>query len=424
MDANSTTLPSFILHRVIPARFARRVTVQEVVVAFLLWAGLYFPNSIGGVQSSFFFASSLAFALCLLSYLAWKDGTRPGAVTFISLPIMIILIICTFSLRSFRFGWADLALYGLLALMLTLDLRRVYPSNFVDAAFVTANLLNVASGVAILVGNEWMGQFLSAFYTQFYPELVQTMADLHKPVLTFGTHAAAGLFSYVLFWLNWETYKARGERQSLFFALCQFILLVALTSFTSLALAGLALAQMGMWFWKYNRKALVATAVCILLVSPFGVRFVQNQIAASEARAELAGAFLNSEISGPLGRYGEGGSERGKITRLLDHPLSPLGLAMPPDFSMVDSGPLEYLLRGSVPLLLLIYFGLYRFLRYNLTSRSHVLTLFLVILACETGFTLLIYARTLYLLPFFVIYLNQIVPNSKGKASHVSFAAI
>ncbi|HKV63632.1 MAG TPA: hypothetical protein VJO16_17125 [Candidatus Acidoferrum sp.] len=424
MAANSSILSFLASRRVIPARSASRVTGQEVVVAFLLWAGLYFPNSIGGVQNSVFFAISLAFALCLLSYLAWRDGTRPRAVTFISLPIMIILIACTFSLRPIRFGWADLALYSLLALMLTLDLRRVYASSFVHAAFVAANLLNIASGIAILIGSEWMGQFLSAFYTQFYPELVKTMADLHKPVLTFGTHAAAGIFSYVFFWLNWETYKAGGKAHSLFFALCQFILLVALTSFTSFALAGLALVQMGTWFWKYNRKALVAAALFIMLVSPFGVRFVENQIADSEARAELTGAFLNSEISGPLGRYGEGGSERGKITQLLEHPLSPLGLAMPAELSMVDSGPLEYLLRGSVPLLVLIYFGLYRFLRYNLASRSHALTLFLLILTCEAGFTLLIYVRTLYLLPFFVIYLNQIVPVSNEKANHFFFAGM
>jgi len=308
--------------------------------------------------------------------------------------------------------------------MLTLDLRRVYPSSFVHAAFVAANVLNIASGIAILIGSEWMGQFLSAFYSQFYPELVQTMADLHKPVLTFGTHAAAGLFSYVFFWLNWETYKTSGKTLALFFTLCQFILLVALTSFTSLALGGLALVQMGMWFWKCNRKALAATALCILLVSPFGVHFLEDQIADSKERAELAGALLNSEISGPLGRYGPGGSERGKITQLLDHPLSPFGLAMPSDFSMVDSGPLEYLLRGSVPLLVLIYFGLYRFLRYNLASRSHTLTLFLLIISCETGFTLLTYVRTFYLLPFFVIYLNQIVPVSNEKANHLSFAGV
>jgi hypothetical protein len=61
--------------------------------------------------------------------------------------------------------------------------------------------------------------------------------------------------------------------------------------------------------------------------------------------------------------------------------------------------------------LLLIYFGLYRFLRYNLTSTSHALTLFLVIIAFETGFTAFTYFRTLYLIPFFVIYLKQIAPD-------------
>ena len=237
MAANSSTFSSLMSRRVFPARSATRVTGREVVFVLLLWAGLYFPNSIGGVQSSVFFAFSLAFALCLLMYLVWKDGTRRRAVTFISLPIMIILIGCTFYSGPFDLGGPTSLSIACSHLCSRWTSGEFIRGSFVNAVFVGANLLNIASGIAILIGIEWMGHFLSAFYTQFYPELVQTMADLHKPVLTFGTHAAAGLFSYVFFWLNWETYKTRGKKLFLFFAFCQFILLVALTSFTSLALA-------------------------------------------------------------------------------------------------------------------------------------------------------------------------------------------
>ena len=117
MAANSSTLSSLMPRRVITARFASRISSREVVFVLLLWTGLYFPNSIGGVQSSLFFAISLAVALCLFLYLAWKDGTCPRAVTFLSLPIMIILIACTFVRSPFDLGGL-FALYSLLALLL------------------------------------------------------------------------------------------------------------------------------------------------------------------------------------------------------------------------------------------------------------------------------------------------------------------
>src|SRR5260370_14093568 len=114
---------------------------------------------------------------------------------------------------------------------------------------------------------------------------------------------------------------------------------------------------------------------------------------------------------------------------LFDHSFSPIGLARsasgldvssPTHFFVGDSGPVEYLLRGSVPLLFLIYLGLYGFLRRNLVSRAHSTILFFVILAFETGFSALDSSRTFFLLPFFVVYLNHIVTKRISCAPHAA----
>ncbi len=398
------------------------ISYEKAAFALLLVAGLYLPTSIHGEQSALLALVSFGVLLILFLYLAWKHGTRRRAVAFFTLPIMIILAVCTLSALfsgPFRFGWGVFAVFGLLALMLALDLRTVHPGRFVYAAFVLANMLNIACGIAILVGNEWVAEFLPAFYTQFYPDLVPTMISVHKPVLMFGTHSLAGLFVYLFFWLNWETYKMRRSLLALFFALSHLILLLALTSFTSLAFAALALAQMGIWFWKRSRKVFVAATLCVVVTVLLGGRWLENQIDGLVELPEIGVTLLNSDNNGPLARYGQGASLRPTIAYLFDHPLSPIGFVTPSNLYIVDSGPLEYLLRGSVPLLVLIYFGLYRFLRDNLASRSHALTLFLVIIAFETGFTALSYFRTPYLLPFFVIYLKQITPDTNcGLSFH------
>ncbi len=393
---------------------------DEFACALLLLAGLYLPTSIHERQSGAFDLLSFVVLLILFSYLAWKHGTRPGAVVFFTLPIMIILAACTLagSLSGpFRFGWGVFALFGLLAMLLALDLRTVSSGRFVYAVFIAANVLNLCCGIAILVGNEWIGQFLPSFYSHFYPELVPTMIRVHRPVLTFSTHSLAGLFLYLFFWLNWETYKVRRSALSLFFAISELVLLVALTSFTALTLAALALAQIFLWLWKRSRNVFVAAMLCVVAIVTLGGRLVINQLDGLVELPELGVTLLNSDNNGPLARYGPGGDLRAAIAYLYDNPLSPIGFATPSYLYIVDSGPLEYLLRGSIPLLLLIYFGLYRFLRYNLTSKSHALMLFLVIIAFETGFTAFTYFRTLFLLPFFVVYLKQIAPDLNRGSS-------
>jgi hypothetical protein len=386
----------------------------QVVVAMLLIVGMYLPTSIHEQQSTLFTLLSFVVLLILLSYLAWKHGTRPGAVVTFTLPIMIVLAACTLvGLLSgpFRFGWGVFALFGLLAMLLALDLRTVSSGRFVHAVFVVTNVLNLCCGIAILVGNEWIGQFLPSFYSHFYPELVPNMIRVHQPVLTFSTHSLAGFFLYLFFWLNWETYKVRRSALALFFAISELVLLVALTSFTALALAALALAQIFLWLWKRSRNVFVAAMLCGVVIVMLGGRLVTKQLDGLVELPELGVTILNSDNNGPMARYGPDGDLRASIAYLYDNPLSPIGFATPSYLFIVDSGPLEYLLRGSVPLLLLIYFGLYRFLQYNLMSTSRALTLFLVIMAFETGFTAFTYFRTLYLLPFFVIYLKQIAPH-------------
>jgi hypothetical protein len=286
---------------------------------------------------------------------------------------------------------------------------------------LAANLINIACGVAILAGNEWMGELLSNSYSQFYPELVPAMLGLHKPVLTFGTHSLAGFFLYLFFWLNWETYKARRSPLALFFAVSELILLLAVASFTSLAFAVLALVQMGVWLWKRSRTIFAAAAVSVALMSLVGVRWYEDSPDSSQVLPQVERLILDSsEISGPLARYGPGGAARSTVDYLMQHPMSPIGFGPPISISVIDSAPLEYILRGSVPLLVLIYLGLYRFLCHNLQSRAHVLTLFLVILGFETGFTALTYFRTAYLLTFVVIYLKQLAPEFDHRATGVT----
>jgi hypothetical protein len=384
---------------------------DDIVVALILVLGLLFPTSIGEEPREYLVVSALVILLGLVLSLLWKYGARPGALVCISLPIVMILTVCTIFDATFRLGGTIVAQYCLLAAVLALNLRKVRAGRVMNFVFVVVNVVWIFCGMAILIGSEAVSGFIMTWYSQFYPELVPTMLALHKPVFTFATHSLAGFFTYLFFWINWETYKSRGSAVNLGFALCELVLLLATTSFTSLAFATVAVAQISAWLWKRNRKLLFASAAGVALAVVLVGSRVANEVELLRENPEVATSVLNADNSGLLVRYGVGGTVRGTIDYILDHPFSPIGFTYPSTLFLGDSGPVEYILRGSIPLLFLIYIGLYRFLTYNSIRRKFALTLFFVFLAFEAGFDALTYFRTLYLLPFLAVYLNEMIPE-------------
>jgi len=404
---------------------------EQLTFACLLVVGLFFPSSINGEHSTPAILVAYAILIGLLTYVVWKQGIDRKALAFVSLPILLVLV--GTSLYGFIRGPFDLdgglfVKFSVLALVLALDLRRSRSGAFVDFTFALANCVNIACGIAILVGSEWVTDLLPTYYWTSDPKLVPLMMSLHKPVLTFGSHSLAGLFIYLFFWINWQEFSLRGKRFSLLFALGYFVLLLGLASFTAFGFAALAAAQMAISSWKSNPRLTVAVALCVIATVSILTHALVEEIDDLGELPQIADtAFLNGDFSGPVSRYGINGSLRPAIMYLFDHPFSPIGLSRsasgldvssPTHFFVGDSGPVEYLLRGSVPLLVLIYFGLYRFLRRNLVSRAHSTTLFLVILAFEAGFSALDSSRTFFLLPFFVVYLNQTVTQRMSCSPH------
>src|SRR5467141_1476569 len=297
---------------------------DEFLITLLLFIGLYFPSSSGGEDSNLFFWLNRFLSLILLLWLAWKHGTRPGAVTFVSLPIVIFMAVCTLTNWPFRFQWGVFAAFNLIALLFALDLRQVRSGRLSYAGFVVANLLNIACGIAILAGNEWVGRLLSNSYSEFYPELVPAMLNLHKPVLTFANHSVAGFFLYLFFWLNWETYKRDRSKLALLFVGSELVLLLAVASFTSLAFSIVALTQIGVWLWKRSRKGFALTLACAVSLIVIGGRILGEQIGDLEEVQAIAGEGLNSKISGPLARYSADGNVVNTSLKYIgQHPLYP-----------------------------------------------------------------------------------------------------
>jgi hypothetical protein len=378
-----------------------------VVLCFLI--GAYVPSSFGGIYSENLWLAQFALLGLLFSILLLRRNGSAGYGRLVNSTVLVVVIlVATIASPFFDYRWGGLLGYLLMALLFALNLRDVSARPYLRTAFLAVNFVNLALGFAILWGIEPVRAFFVNYYSAFYPELVEFMTSLGKPVLSFGTHSVAAFFFYLFFWLSFEGFKARNTRIDLVFAIGYIVLGFSLLSLSGIALMSWATFQV-LRHAALERPRLVFAVVLLLCAcSPFIYKRYAADIQDVEAVYTLVSDNVASPANGFLGRFSQLGTLYSTLGYIGRHPFRPVGVGYRADLFFGDSGPVEYYLRGSVVLVAAVYGGLFLFLRNNLRSARDARHLFAVIVLFELGLTALVNIRFLYLLPVLVVYLNDL----------------
>ena len=387
---------------------------------FLLLLGLYYPTAAGG---SYTLLSVASFLICL-GLLATLIFTSPAKndvrvmILLLSIVPLLFVFTATSPLPTLKLG-ASVG-YGVLSVLLLTSVRDIKVQRWHHRLWIIVNVINLAAGIGILMGIGAIDGLIIKYYSFSYQEMVPNMMIFHKPVVTFGTHSVAGFFWYLFFWINLEGYRLARKRSLMVLSICYLLLTLSLLSVTGLVLFCLGSIQLlGVTWMTARHRFLLATAGVVLVVTTlfWGVKINWKDI------FESAMQILKNPEGGLMARYLPGGTMYPNLEYLNVHPFLPVGFSYKADLLVGDSGIVEYLMRGSLPLLLLIYGGLYYFLRRNLWSKAQAYFLFFAFLFFEIGITTLIYIRTLLLLPAFVIYLNSFQQEQKEQPKSASWMA-
>ena len=389
----------------------------------LLMLGIYLPTSTNGSGTYLQVVLSYAIGLGLLVYAAMKLGASESALLWCFFPTLMILCSCTLigSLEDVR--PSKLGIYGTTALMLCLRWKP-HSMAFGRHTLCAFSLVNIVVGTGILVGWEPITDFINRWYAAFLPDLVETMVASGKPVLTYGTHSLAAFFLYLFYWLNFATFQETGNKVHLALAVSHALLCAAVASHTSFVFAALAFGEM---LWRFLLKAkqiAIATIISAALFLPSLAQNFDSELQTwtdiGHAIRELLVFTWTAKEGGIAGRFGAGGDMRAPLAYLGEHPLLPIGISTRPEYTLGDSGPIEYMVRGSVPLLVLIYGGLWFFLRAHM-RRTVALRFFFCVVIMEIGFSVLTYHRTIFLLPASLLYLSSLrLVAEQPIAKHVS----
>lgn len=378
---------------------------RSVVLAFfLLTIGALWPTSVGG---TILVPLAVAHTVLVTALFLWLGPVRghlgSGLQVWLAAAIVAIVIGAS-ALSPFR-EWALGAIVGYvgMAALFALDLRGLTPDRSLARMLLIASALFVTAGVAVVVAFTPVVSLLVQNFASGYPELVEFMTFSRKPVFTFGSHSVAGFFYFIAFYLNLETARARDSRAHALMAGAIAALGLFLTSVTALVLMSAALGLLLVRSGRQRRLlgALLGVAVCAGVYTLWG-HFDDFTVVVQTLNT------LGARESGLSGRYAGSGNLAANLRYLAEQPLRPVGLTFTPRLFYGDSGPIEYLTRGSVPLLAAVYLALTAFCFRSLRDRRHARELLVLIFLFELGFTVLSYHRFYYLFAFAVMYLNQL----------------
>lgn len=256
-------------------------------------------------------------------------------------------------------------------------------------------------------------QFLISNYSAYYDSLVNNMFSSGKPVTFFASHSIAGFIYFLFFYINFEDFKIRKSIFSLAISIIYLFLLFYLSSVTSLMLLVVSIIYIVFSVIK-SRSGYILFSIGLILIVLINFNFLSSKI-------ELITSSLNTSFSsstnGFTSRYsGDAGVFNYNIEFIKNNPFRPVGFSYSPELRFVDSGFIEYVLRGGIILMFAMYYSLYNFLKINIKDNRQAILLFLFFLAFEFGFAGLVAPRIVYLIPIIVISLNSIKIEKKENS--------
>lgn len=277
--------------------------------------------------------------------------------------------------------------YIIFSLILIANFKDVQLGNSIIRVFNAVNVANIILAVLIIQDFSSASEFISNYYTFGNERVMKEMMFYNKPVMTFGTHSIASFYCFVFFYLNLKTYLVTKLKINFVFCLTYLGVMIFLYSHTGVIYLALALFLL-LFYTKKFKWVLIAAL-------PFLVSAVN----------------LNNNISfiasgGIAARYSDAGVLQHNLNFIVENPFNGVGLFFNDTLYDTDSGLILYLLRGSLPLAILIYFGFFMMLKRNLHSRKAAWFIWFLFMSFDLGFPNLFYIRTLYIVPFLIVYLN------------------
>ncbi|MBP1043671.1 hypothetical protein I6N95_21825 [Vagococcus sp. BWB3-3] len=384
------------------------VNTQSIVLSLLV-VGLFLPTSVGQWMRNEIFYFVILGAFLLLLFLIQKkvDKVQLGVAVLLN----GLLLFYTASAKNIENPPEMYRYYAILFLMMTLifcldlDIKNSR-LDYSRWALNGISVIFILWSLSAILHIELFTNFIIGPYQAFYDGLVQTMLSEGKPINVFGTHSLAGFYLFIFATLHMLTFYVTRKYFNAVAASLFLIFLVATKSTTSYVYFIIGSGLFLLMLYLVNKKTfIIGLVVAAVLGVILSVKFDLFSVLKSNL-------FDKASNNGMGIRFREGGTIAVQIDRVMANPFKGTGYRSIWETYYIDCGFTHFAQRLSLPGMILIYLSFFRFLKKHLNwlLASFLFTMFLLF---EIGFANFFYFRTLFILPFIVFYISQLIAYNK-----------
>lgn len=394
----------------------KQYTIDNFFVSICIVMFAFLPTSKGtriyGVEYAIFvwgIASILVITLALRNII---DYGRVILVYVFGLSYMfLVTIIAQEKYIYYHVSLARIVPLLVLALLFEIKIVKMPSKRYMLFLLNIFSVSSIIWNIAIIEHIKPVMEFTYNNFSQYFENAVYySVIQNAKPVMTFGVHTYAAYFYFIFFLLNYYTYEKLKKNIYLVYALCFMILTLFLVSTTAIIFFVMMFIFFCYNFLKKKKQffifIFILVVICIILIS--NIDYIYLKLHYNITNGE------NSFIS----RY----SSQSVFVENVKIITSSLGIG----FNVIsklnigysDSGYVVYLTMGSVPLLIYVYYNLFKFLQRNISIKYRKIFIILIF-AFEFALPASFQYRFIYMIIFVVEYLNMLVMLPEGDNIYV-----
>ena len=387
-------------------------------IIFLLFIGMYFPSSFFGVNKYIEIYFYIPLMIVLLFFIfKFKLFNNKKIFFFIGINLLLILFTVIKAAEFQRITWGALPPFFLFSLLICLNFKL---ENYFKKIITWFNIFIITQIIlswGIILQIDLIQKILLAFFdgNLLTFGLLNEMIVQLKPINTFLTHSIAGFYMFIFFVLNFYTFIFKNKIIYLIISFNFLFFLIFLNSSTSFYFFLISIGLIMFELFNLGNKKVLFFLIFIgcILVFFYYPTIINNY---RFTNFDDYYTIRQSNVNGIATRYSKDSRFwfRENYEYIEANPFVGLGLNFNNKLFYTDNGYLLIYLRGSIYLFLLFYIGFINFLKRNIIGNKFFIISIIAYLLFELGYANLLNSRSLYFLPFLILYFNNLI-NFKKK---------
>ena len=316
--------------------------------------------------------------ILLLVYL--YENSLNKSTLLISSGIIVILLACSFIFHAqhpdiSRIAWGYLYNYISFCILINIKIIKLGQTSIWDNLLDFICVLLIFVGILTVVGNAFIETILRTYYVNNYAWVYTIMFQSRKTVTFFATHSIACYIYFLIWWML-------EYRNSYNYSIKNVVLMLGMIFDIVMCLSVSAVMCSIMIVAYYYIKWVRSANKRNIILSAFLVLAAVSAMLMSMGKIQ---SILSSDVNGINGRFGQ----EGNLWVTLDftaRSIIPFGFCDVDGLWLTDGGYFIQFIRGGILLVILYYYGLYKYLKNNIMNKEQLTFLFISLLLFEVGY--------------------------------------